>query len=91
MLAVSGRTLLSTSEDCTIRVWVLGTWSPLRVVSVSEHVPNALCFNCLAVSGSMLHCGRKRKARRSGFVMVLDSDTLTYQHSLRLDNSWSAC
>ena len=41
-LAVRGRTLLSTGND-TIGVWVLGTWSHLKVVRVSERVSDALC------------------------------------------------
>ena len=40
-LAVCGRTLLSTGRDSTISVWALGTWSHLKVVRVSEHVPVA--------------------------------------------------
>ena len=85
-LAVSGRTLLSTGVDCTIRVWALGTWSHLKMVRVSEHVPDAGWCSCLAVSGSMLLCGGYCKDGRSGFMVVLESDTLTCQHTLRLDH-----
>ena len=86
-LAVSGRTLLSTGVDCTIRVWALSTWSHLILSRVSEHVPDAGWCPCLAVSGSMLLCGGVCKDGRSGFMVVLDSDTLTCQHTLRLDRS----
>ena len=85
-LAVSGRTLLSTGGDCTIGVWALGTWSLLRVVRVSKHVSDAECCCCLAVSGSMLLCGGWCKDHRSGFVLVLDSDTLDFRQTLRLDS-----
>ena len=85
-LAVSGRTLLSTGEDCTIGVWALGTWSHLKVVQVSEHVPDALRCCCLAVSGSMLLCDGVCKDG-SGFVVVLDSHSMSCQHTLRLDHS----
>ena len=90
-LAVSGRTLVSTGWDCTIGVWALGTWSHLRWIRVIEHVPDARLCLCLAVSGSMLLCGGQRKGPgdRSGFVVVLDSDTLSYQHTLRFDRSVS--
>ena len=85
-LAVSGRTLLSTGSDCTIGVWTLGTWSHLRMVRVSEHVPDAGCCSCLATSGSMLLCGGVCEDEESGFVVVLDSDTLICQRTLRLDH-----
>ena len=40
---------------------------------------------CLVVSGSMLLCGGRCEDDKSGFVVVLDADTLTCQHTLRLD------
>ena len=87
-MAVCGPTLLSTGGDCSIGVWALGTWSHLQpLVRVSEHVPDAGWGSCLAVSGSMLLCGDECLDEESGFVVVLDSDTLTCQHSLRLDYS----
>ena len=67
-------------------VWILGTWSHLRVVRVREHVPEALRCLCLAVSGSVLLCGGQCNGDRFGFVLVLDTDTLTCQHTLRLDS-----
>ena len=84
---VSGRTLVSTGSDSTIGVWALGTWSHLRRVRVSEHVPDALRCYCLAVSGSMLLCCGQCDDEESGFMVVLDSDPLTCQHTLRLDPS----
>ena len=42
---------------------------------------------CLAVSGWMLLCGGPCEDEESGFVVVLDSDTLTCQHTLQLDHS----
>ena len=84
-LAVSGRTLLSTGDDCTISVWALGTWSHLRVVRVSELVPDVRYCLCLAVSGSMLLCGGECDDQESGFVLVLDSHTTSPQHTLQLD------
>ena len=85
-LAVNGRTLLSTGLDYTIGVWALGTWSHLRVVRVSEHVPDALYCTCLSVSGSMLVCGGWCEDEESGFMAVLDSDSMDCQHTLRLDH-----
>ena len=83
-LAVLGRTLLSTVEDCAVRVWVLGIWSHLREVKVIEHVPDARFCYCLAVSGSMLlHC-EDDEGYEFGFMAVLYPDTLTCQHTLRL-------
>ena len=58
------------------------------MVRVSEHVPNALHCFCLAVSGSMLLCGgvsEESDDEESGFVVVLDCDSLRCQHTLRLD------
>ena len=75
VLAVSGRTLLSTGHDCTIGVWALGTWSHIRRIRVSEHVPDALYCCNLALSGSMLLCGGTCMDEKSGFGMVLDADT----------------
>ena len=43
-----------------------------------------MCY-CLAVSGSMLLCGGEC-TDHSGFMVVLDSDTLSCQHTLRLDH-----
>ena len=53
---------------------------------MSEHVPDALHCRCLAVSGSMLLCSGLCTDGESGFVVVLDSDTLTCQHTLWLDD-----
>ena len=90
-LAISGRTLFSTGDDCTIGVWALGTWSHLRRVRVSKYVPDSLyCFS-LAVSGSMLLCGGQCKGDRTGFVVLLDSDTPNCQHTLRLDHIVNSC
>ena len=55
------------------------------MVRVSEHVPDALRCSCLALSGSMLLCSGGCKDDRSGFLVVLDSDTFSCQHTLRLD------
>ena len=85
-LAVCGRTLLSTGQDCTIGMWALGTWSHLRMVRVSGHVPDAYSCYCLALSGSMLVCGGACK-NGSGFVVVLDSQTMSCQHTVRLVSS----
>ena len=85
-LELCGRTLLSTGYDGTIGVWVLGTWSHLRTMRVSEHVTDARFCNCLAVSGSMLLCGGMCMDE-SGFVLVLDADTFACQHTLRLDHT----
>ena len=49
-------------------------------------MPDARFCYCLAVSGSMLLCGWGRKDDGSCFVAVLDIDTLTCQHTLRLDS-----
>ena len=85
--AVSGQTLFSTGDDFTIGVWALGTWSHLRMVRVSGHMPDAGCCHCLAVSGSMLLCGGQCNDDGSGgFVAVLDADTQTYLHTLELDH-----
>ena len=85
-LAVCDRTLLSTGDDSAIGVWALGTWNHLRMVRVSEHVPDALSCWCLAVSDSMLLCGGRCKDRTSGFVVVLDTESTTCRHILRLDH-----
>ena len=99
VLAVSGRTLLSAGDDCTIGVWALGTWSHLRVVRISEHVPDCERCNFLAMSGSMLLCGGMCKddelcedddescEDNDGFVVVLDINSLTCQHTLQFDHS----
>ena len=85
-LVVCGRTLLSTGDDVTIGVWVVGTWDFVRRLRVSEHVPDALWCYCLAVSGSTLLCGGARKDGTSGFVVVFDAETKRYQHTLCLDH-----
>ena len=72
--------------DCTISVWALGTWSHLRSVLVSKHVPNAQGCHCLAVSGSMLLWVGNFRDEVSGYLVVLDAETLTCQHTLRLDH-----
>ena len=86
-LAICGRTLLSTGNDCTIGVWALGTWSHLMRVRVSDHVPEAWACYCLAASGSMLLCGGAYKDEESfGFLLVLDSQSMSCQYTLQLDH-----
>jgi len=67
-------------------MWALGTWSHIRRIRVSEHLPDALYCYDLALSGSMLLCGGTCKDEKSGIVMVLDADTLRCQHTLLLDH-----
>ena len=45
-----------------------------------------MCY-CLAVSGSMLLCGGDCKDGRTGFVVVLGSECMGCQHTLRLSQT----
>ena len=83
-LALSGEKLFSTG-DRTICEWALSTWESLRTIRVHEHAPNAAYPLCLAMSGSMLVCGGYRNDRRQGFVLVLDTEAMRCEHTLRLD------
>ena len=89
-LADCDRTLLSTGEDCTIGMWALGTWSHLGTVRISEHVPDARSCSCLAVSGSMLLCGGGSEGR-TGFVVVLDTESMTCQQPYGSSISSTGC
>ena len=89
--------LLSTGWDNTIRVWALGTWEQVRVVCVSEHVPEVLSCESLAISGSKLLCGGDlvqdedasdeddRDDAKKGFMLVLDYEAMSCEHTLLLD------
>ena len=89
--------LLSTGWDNTIRVWALDTWEQVRVVCVSEHVPEVLSCLCLAISGSKLLCGGQLEqdddARdeddgddaKEGFLLVLDYEAMSCEHTLIFD------
>ena len=64
---------------------------------VSEHVPKALSCQCLAISGSKLLCGGvlvqdndasdeyDRDNAEKGFLLVLDYEAMSCEHTLLLD------
>ena len=67
-------------------MWALGTWSHLKVVWVSEHVQDALYCWCLAVRGLMLLCSGECKGYVHGFMVVLEVNIHSCQHTLQLDS-----
>ena len=55
------------------------------MVDICEDAPDAEFCDCLSVCGSVLLCGGKCWDD-SGFVAVLDSKTMNYQHTVWLDH-----
>jgi WD40 repeat protein len=79
-LAVHRDLLFSSSRDCTIRVWELGTWTALQAVEIEGR--GMLQYSqCLAVSGSQLISWSWASGGQSE-VQVWGADSLELQHML---------
>ena len=79
-MAVSGRRLISSSNDLTVRVWSTETWECVQTVEAYP-AGSRQYIRCLAVCGSTL-VGGSSGSSSSGEVRVWDLETLRPLHTL---------
>ena len=81
-MAVSGRRLISSSNDLTVRVWSTETWECVQTVEV-DPAGSRRCILSLAVCGSKLVGGSYSMfSSEEGEVRVWDLETLRPLHTL---------
>ncbi len=81
-MAVSGRRLISSSNDLTVRVWSTETWECVQTVEV-DPAGSRRCILSLAVCGSTLVGGSYSMfSSEEGEVRVWDLETLRPLHTL---------
>ena len=61
------------------------TWVHRHTIQVGEHAPDLSASYFLTKCGSMVICGGRRNDSKEGFVLVLDVEALTCEHTLLLD------
>jgi WD40 repeat protein len=86
-MAVSGRRLIRSSKDGTVRVWSTETWECVQTV-VAYPAASGKYVRRLGVCGPTLvggtHFGVPLETRRDGEVLVWDLETLQPLHTLAL-------
>ena len=88
-LAIHGDKLFTVSVEGMIIMWALGTWKKLSSIQVRDlgHAPSNSTPQCMIVHGSKLLYGGSNNGHESGFIVVLDAATLTYESAVPLHHA----